>query len=365
VIEPARDAGGVQLPDPPPDERIYDFCLSFAGEQRAYVEEVAHLLREAGMRVFYDSFESANLLGTDLYAHLDEIYNWGSRYCVLFASEAYFRRRWTDHERVSAQDRAFRDPSAYLLPVRFDDTEIPGLRGTIGHADARILSPAALVRLLIAKLNSDAEVSSISASLLALAADDREDVDEVLKVALERCGLMVPSELVVSTAGRTVVVVPESLLPAVDVTTTLVSALEAAVAKRPQARLRIAVHRGDVPSGRLATCVDLAAAAEAVVAAEVSNVLDAAPRAHCVVAVTQRVYDTVVRPGRGGSNPTLYELVVTAAGTGLHVRVPGYPRRPHPAPPGSPAASHQYNHFAGEVTAGQIGNIYHFGTANG
>lgn len=315
----------------------YDFCLSFAGEQRAYAEEVAHLLRAAGLRVFYDFFESANLLGADLYAHLDEIYNRGSRYCVLFASEAYLRRMWTGHERISAQDRALRSTSAYLLPVRFDDTVIPGLRGTIGHADARILSPAALVRLLVTKLNSEAVVSSISATVLALAADVREDVAEVLATALERCGLTVPPGLVLATAGRTVVVVPEPLLSTVDVTTTLVRSLETAAAKRSGTRLRIAVHRGEVPSGRLETCVDVTAAAEAVVSSEVSDVFEAAPRAHCVVAVTQRVYDTVVRRGRGGSNPRLYDLVVTADGTGLHVRVAGAPRRPRPAPLGFPA----------------------------
>lgn len=341
----------------------YDFCLSFAGEQRAYVEEVAHLLREAGMRVFYDFFESANLLGTDLYSHLDEIYNRGSRYCVLFASEAYLRRMWTGHERVSMQDRALRSSSAYVLPVRFDDTEIPGLRGTIGHADARVLSPAALVRLLVAKLNSEAEIASVSASVLALAADRREDVDEVLKMALARCALAVPSEMVIATPSRTIVVVPESLFSAVDVTTTLVGALEAAVTKRAGTRLRIAVHRGEVPSSRLEACIDVTAAAEAAVAAEVTDAFDAAPRAHCVVAVTQRVYDTVVRPGRGGSNPGLYKLVVTAAGTGLHVRVPGYPPVRHPARPVSPPAAgstYQVTTFEGEVHAGQIGNINHY-----
>jgi hypothetical protein len=346
----------------------YDFCLSFAAPQRAYVEEVAHLLRDAGMRVFYDSFESADLLGVDLYSHLDEIYNRGSRYCVLFASEDYLRRMWTGHERISAQDRALRSPAAYVLPVRFDDAEIPGLRGTIGHADARVLSPAAVVRLLIAKLDSDAEIPSIPATILALAADFREDAAEVLTGALERCGLVILPELVHVSPGRAVVVVPESLLSAADVTTTLVSELETAASRRPGLRLRIAVHRGEVPAGRVENCVDVTAAAEASVSSVVSAELDAVPRAHCVVVVTQRVYDSVVRPGRGGSNPRLYEPVVTPDGTGLHVRVPGYPRRPRPAPPEPPpsaGSTYQLNHFAGDVQAGHIGNVNNHGTANG
>ena len=52
----------------------YDFCLSFAGEQREFVEEVAKELTSPGIRIFFDNYEKAELWGKDLYAHLDEIY---------------------------------------------------------------------------------------------------------------------------------------------------------------------------------------------------------------------------------------------------------------------------------------------------
>ncbi len=46
-------------------ERItkYDIALSFAGENREYVDMVARLLKEKGISVFYDSFEKANMWG--------------------------------------------------------------------------------------------------------------------------------------------------------------------------------------------------------------------------------------------------------------------------------------------------------------
>jgi hypothetical protein len=44
----------------------YDVALSFAGEDRAKAEELAQLLREGGVRVFYDKFEQARLWGSDL-----------------------------------------------------------------------------------------------------------------------------------------------------------------------------------------------------------------------------------------------------------------------------------------------------------
>lgn len=104
----------------------YDVCLSFAGEQRDYVAEVAQRLIDAGVRVFYDDAEKIDLWGKDLYVHLDWIYRKAARYCVLFASDDYAKKVWTNHERQSAQARAIEENTEYILPVRFDDTEVPG-----------------------------------------------------------------------------------------------------------------------------------------------------------------------------------------------------------------------------------------------
>ncbi|MGA2599748.1 MAG: hypothetical protein ABSH09_22470 [Bryobacteraceae bacterium] len=56
---------------------------SFAGENRAYVEEVATGLQVAGVKVFYDAFEAANLWGKNLVDHLADIYA-NARYVVMF-----------------------------------------------------------------------------------------------------------------------------------------------------------------------------------------------------------------------------------------------------------------------------------------
>jgi hypothetical protein len=46
---------------------------------------------------------------------------------------------WITHERRSAQARALQSNQEYVLPVRFDDTEIPGLLSTVMYVDARSL----------------------------------------------------------------------------------------------------------------------------------------------------------------------------------------------------------------------------------
>lgn len=97
----------------------YDVCLSFAGEDRGYVEMVARGLRDAGVKVFYDQDEQVKTWGKDLAEHLDWVYRVASRYCVVFISEAYARKPWTIHERRSALARALDGQDEYVLPCTF------------------------------------------------------------------------------------------------------------------------------------------------------------------------------------------------------------------------------------------------------
>ena len=83
-------------------------------------------LTELGVKVFYDKYFEADLWGKNLYTHLDDIYQNTSLYCIMFLSTNYRDKVWTNHERESAQARAFRQKEEYILPVRFDDTQIPG-----------------------------------------------------------------------------------------------------------------------------------------------------------------------------------------------------------------------------------------------
>ncbi|MDX8032960.1 TIR domain-containing protein [Lentzea sp. BCCO 10_0856] len=123
----------------PDSDFEYDVVLSFAGEHRDFVESVASILRAGGVRVFYDAFEEVALWGKDLYEHLNWVYSKAARHCVLFSSVEYRDKLWTNHERKSAQARAFQEHAAdYVLPVRLDDAEIPGHFATVGYMDATL-----------------------------------------------------------------------------------------------------------------------------------------------------------------------------------------------------------------------------------
>jgi len=130
----------------------FDIAISFAGEDRAIAEQIARSLRKRGLSVFYDMYEQATLWGKDLYVHLDEVYSAKARFCVMLLSEHYARKLWTNHERQSAQARAFQQREEYILPVRLDGTEIPGIRPTVGYVDLRHITMEHLVMLLEEKL---------------------------------------------------------------------------------------------------------------------------------------------------------------------------------------------------------------------
>lgn len=65
---------------------------------------------------------------------MHDIYSQKVRYCILFASRDYREKVWTNHEREAAQERALQEKGGeYILPVRIDDTTIPGLPSTTGY----------------------------------------------------------------------------------------------------------------------------------------------------------------------------------------------------------------------------------------
>jgi hypothetical protein len=138
-----------------PAEPRWDVCLSYASEDRAYVDMVAGLLKTAGLEVFYDQDEQGELWGKDLAEHFDYVFRVGSRFCVMFISKAYAKKPWTRHERRSALARAVIEEREYVLPARFDDTVLPGLRPTIGYLDLRTVAPETLVEHLVKRVRGD------------------------------------------------------------------------------------------------------------------------------------------------------------------------------------------------------------------
>ena len=130
----------------------YDVALSFAGEDRATAEELATLLKARGVRVFYDLFEQANLWGKDLYQHLQGVYRDRAMYAVILVSEHYVKKAWTRHELQQVQARDFMENREYILPLRLDNSELPGLNPTVGYVDLNHTTVEGVANLLLDKI---------------------------------------------------------------------------------------------------------------------------------------------------------------------------------------------------------------------
>ena len=132
----------------------FDFALSYASEDSVYVTQVAECLRQAGVRVYFDRFEHGAMWGEDLASRLGTIYRDGSRYVVVFVSQHYAEKYWTQHERRHIASRLTGPKAATVLHARFDATELPGLDPDLVYLDLRQRSPANVAELLVSRLRA-------------------------------------------------------------------------------------------------------------------------------------------------------------------------------------------------------------------
>ena len=158
----------------------YDVALSFAGEDRNKAEQLASLLRAQGLRVFYDAYEQDELWGKDLYQHLQEVYRDRARYCVVLVSESYRAKLWASHELKQAQARAFRERQEYILPLRLDDSELPGLNDTTAYLDLRRASLEQVAQMIHRKLIGRSNCATWEETAIGL-----NEFSEKLKIGID------------------------------------------------------------------------------------------------------------------------------------------------------------------------------------
>lgn len=99
----------------------FEIALSFAGEDRPYVAQVANLLRSSGVKVFYDLFEESSLWGKNLYDYLSDVYQNKALYTIMFISKHYAGKLWPTHERQAMQARAFQEQEGASLSALSDN----------------------------------------------------------------------------------------------------------------------------------------------------------------------------------------------------------------------------------------------------
>ncbi len=130
------------------DEYDWDVAVSFAGEDRAVVEDLVNSLLSAGIEVFYDLNESARLWGKDLEQELAGVYAHEARFMIVCLSEYYPIKDWTRFELEVGKRAAGKRLAEYLLPLHLTSTPPPiaGLRETIGYQ--RLMEASDIARVV-------------------------------------------------------------------------------------------------------------------------------------------------------------------------------------------------------------------------
>jgi hypothetical protein len=143
----------VAMTSPPKRFRV---ALSFPGEHRAFVGDVAEALaaRVGRERILYDKYYEGEFARTDLDTHLQRLYHNESDLIAVFLSVGYDQSDWCRLEWRAVRDLIKRRRPAEVMPLRFDDTEIPGLFSTDGYVSIRDRRPEEIAALILQRLET-------------------------------------------------------------------------------------------------------------------------------------------------------------------------------------------------------------------
>ncbi|KIM02931.1 MAG: disease resistance protein [Sulfurovum sp. FS06-10] len=122
------------------DDIKFDVALSFLGEKRSYVSDVANILRENLDKdsLFYDFDYQSQLARPNLDTLLQKIYSNNAKLIVVFLSKEYGQKEWCGLEWRVVRGIIKSKRDEQIMFVKFDDTKIDGLLSIDGYIDANI-----------------------------------------------------------------------------------------------------------------------------------------------------------------------------------------------------------------------------------
>jgi tetratricopeptide (TPR) repeat protein len=136
-------------------QKRFQVALSFPGEHREFVGRVAKRLSERLGRervLHYPDYE-AEFARIDLDTYLQRLYHDESELIVVFLSADYERKEWCGLEWRAIRDLIKQRQDSAVVPVRFDDTEIPGLFSTAGSIWVGEREPGIIADLILERLH--------------------------------------------------------------------------------------------------------------------------------------------------------------------------------------------------------------------
>lgn len=133
----------------------FDIAVSFADEQRRYVEHTVVAARNLGLKVFYDKDALFDWWGLNFIVEQRKIYSGSTLFVVPFISKEYLERPFPMDEFAAAMIKAVRLRHPYVLPIVVGDVDIPAelLHPHIGFLRAEDHTPEELATRMKVKVD--------------------------------------------------------------------------------------------------------------------------------------------------------------------------------------------------------------------
>jgi tetratricopeptide (TPR) repeat protein len=144
-------------------------ALSFPGEKRDFIRQVADLLATAigKKRVLYDDYLTAELARLELDVYLGKLYREESELVVPFLCADYERKKWCKLEWRQMRDILFNVEGHRIMPFRFDDAPITGFLSIDGYVEIGNRTPKDVADLILQRIGASAPVASVSQPQIA------------------------------------------------------------------------------------------------------------------------------------------------------------------------------------------------------
>ena len=115
----------------------FRIALSFPGERRRYVEQLAETLSKglAKDKIFYDAWYQAELARPSLDIYLQNIYHNDAELVVVFLCQEYEDKEWCGLEWRAIRDLIKNRKNEDIMLMRFDDANITGIFSIDGYID--------------------------------------------------------------------------------------------------------------------------------------------------------------------------------------------------------------------------------------
>ena len=136
--------------------RRFRIALSFPGEHRPFVEQVAkHLSAAVGQDwVLYDQYYEAEFARVDLDTYLQGLYHDESELIAVFLCADYERKEWCGLEWRVVREMIKVKSSSRIMYLRLDDAPIEGLLSIDGYLDISAMSDDAVADAIMTRARS-------------------------------------------------------------------------------------------------------------------------------------------------------------------------------------------------------------------